>query len=188
MGPCQLRGRGETVVLVDIGSAVLSVRAALAEFAGFVWLPLIAFALVVFAAVLASLRGLGPGRLLVVVGAGGDRDPGKRPLMGAVAAELADVVVVTDDNPRTEEPATIRAAIMAGAQDANLRGATSTLVEIGDRRAAIAHAVADARPGDTVVVAGKGDESGQVVGDVVQRFDDREVLAEALRDRGRRVG
>ncbi|MDD9349220.1 UDP-N-acetylmuramoyl-L-alanyl-D-glutamate--2,6-diaminopimelate ligase [Mumia sp.] len=139
-------------------------------------------------AVLASLRGLGPGRLLVVVGAGGDRDPGKRPLMGAVAAELADVVVVTDDNPRTEEPAAVRAAILAGAQDAILRGATATLVEIGDRRAAIAHAVADARPGDTVVVAGKGDESGQVVGDVVHRFDDREVVAEALRDRERRDG
>ncbi|MGH1562680.1 UDP-N-acetylmuramoyl-L-alanyl-D-glutamate--2,6-diaminopimelate ligase [Mumia sp. DW29H23] len=136
-------------------------------------------------AVLESLRGLGSGRLFVVVGAGGDRDHGKRPLMGAVAAELADVVVVTDDNPRSEDPAAIRAAVLAGAQSADLAGAAATLVEIGDRREAIAHAVDAARPGDVVVVAGKGHERGQVVGDVVHPFDDREVLEELLRGRGR---
>ncbi|QMW67764.1 UDP-N-acetylmuramoyl-L-alanyl-D-glutamate--2,6-diaminopimelate ligase [Mumia sp. ZJ1417] len=131
-------------------------------------------------AVLSSLRGLGDGRLLVVVGAGGDRDPGKRPLMGAVAAELADVVVVTDDNPRSEDPATIRAAVLEGAREA---GAAAELVEIGDRRGAIVRAVAQARPGDVVVVAGKGHERGQIVGDVVHPFDDRSVLSEALRTR-----
>ncbi|KAA1423477.1 UDP-N-acetylmuramoyl-L-alanyl-D-glutamate--2,6-diaminopimelate ligase [Mumia zhuanghuii] len=133
-------------------------------------------------AVLASLRGLSDGRLVVVVGAGGDRDLGKRPLMGAAAAELADVVVVTDDNPRTEDPAQVRAAIIAGARSALVQGAAAELVEIGDRRAAIAHAVGAARPGDVVVVAGKGHERGQIVGDVVHPFDDREVLVELLGD------
>ncbi|WP_370619215.1 UDP-N-acetylmuramoyl-L-alanyl-D-glutamate--2,6-diaminopimelate ligase [Mumia sp. Pv 4-285] len=131
-------------------------------------------------AVLASLRGLSSGRLVVVIGAGGDRDPGKRPLMGAAAAELADVVVVTDDNPRTEDPALVRAEILAGAQSAMAGGATAELVEIGDRRAAIAHAIGTAGHGDVVVVAGKGHERGQVVGDVVHPFDDREVLVELV--------
>jgi len=131
-------------------------------------------------AVLSSLRGVGDGRLIVVVGAGGDRDPGKRPLMGAVAAELADVVVVTDDNPRSEEPADIRAAVLAGAREA---GGAAELVEVGDRREAIGRAVAQAASGDVVVVAGKGHERGQIVGDVVHPFDDRSVLVEALRAR-----
>lgn len=136
-------------------------------------------------AVLASLGGLGDGRLLVVVGAGGDRDPGKRPLMGAVAAELADVVVVTDDNPRSEDPSAIRAAVLDGARAV---AGSAELVEIGDRREAIARAVALAGPGDVVVVAGKGHERGQIVGEVVHPFDDRTVLVEVLRDRlgGRR--
>jgi UDP-N-acetylmuramoyl-L-alanyl-D-glutamate--2,6-diaminopimelate ligase len=111
-------------------------------------------------------------RLILVFGAGGDRDTGKRPEMGAVAAALADLAIVTDDNPRTEEPAAIRRAILAAAP-----GAT----EIGDRRAAIAHAVAEAGAGDVVLVAGKGHETGQVVGTQVLPFDDvvvaREVAA-----------
>ena len=97
------------------------------------------------------------GRLAVVFGAGGNRDPGKREPMGRVAAELADLVVVTDDNPRDEDPAAIRAAIVAGAD--GRRGAE--VVEIGDRRAAIDHAVAWARAGDVVLIAGKGHEAGQ---------------------------
>ncbi|KHL19183.1 UNVERIFIED_CONTAM: UDP-N-acetylmuramoylalanyl-D-glutamate--2,6-diaminopimelate ligase [Mumia flava] len=131
-------------------------------------------------AVLDSLRGLSPGRLVLVIGAGGDRDPGKRPLMGAVGAELADVLVVTDDNPRTEDPATIRAAVLAGAaaQDAG-----TEVVEIGDRAEAIARAVALAGDDDVVVVAGKGHERGQIVGDSVLAFDDRDVLAAAIEDR-----
>ncbi len=127
-------------------------------------------------AVLAALRPVTPGRLVVVLGAGGDRDHGKRPLMGAAAAEWADVLVVTDDNPRTEDPATIRAAVLAGARDAS----GVEVVEIGGRREAIAHAVSLARRGDTVVVAGKGHEQGQEVAGVVHPFDDREVLAELI--------
>jgi UDP-N-acetylmuramoyl-L-alanyl-D-glutamate--2,6-diaminopimelate ligase len=127
-------------------------------------------------AVLAALRPVTPGRLVVVLGAGGDRDHGKRPLMGAAAAEWADVLVVTDDNPRTEDPATIRAAVLAGARDAS----GVEVLEIGGRREAIAHAVALARRGDTVVVAGKGHEQGQEVAGVVHPFDDREVLAELI--------
>lgn len=127
-------------------------------------------------AVLAALRPVTPGRLVVVLGAGGDRDHGKRPLMGAAAAEWADVLVVTDDNPRTEDPATIRAAVLAGAHDAS----GVEVVEIGGRREAIAHAVSLARRGDTVVVAGKGHEQGQEVAGVVHPFDDRDVLAELI--------
>ncbi|WAC93634.1 UDP-N-acetylmuramoyl-L-alanyl-D-glutamate--2,6-diaminopimelate ligase [Mycobacterium sp. Aquia_213] len=129
-------------------------------------------------AVLTTL--LQPGRRLAVVfGAGGDRDPGKRRPMGAVAAELADVVVVTDDNPRSEDPAAIRREIMAGAAEA---GSTAQLVEIGDRREAIRHAVDWAGPGDVVLIAGKGHETGQRTGDVVRPFDDRVELAAALDD------
>ncbi len=126
-------------------------------------------------AVLAALRPVTAGRLIVVIGAGGDRDRGKRPLMGEVAARLADLVVVTDDNPRSEEPARIRAEVLAGAE----RG-TAEVLEVGDRREAIAVAVGQARTGDTVVVAGKGHERGQQVGDVVHPFDDREVLVELI--------
>ncbi|MGY4709005.1 UDP-N-acetylmuramoyl-L-alanyl-D-glutamate--2,6-diaminopimelate ligase [Mycolicibacterium sp. CBM1] len=120
-------------------------------------------------------------RLAVVFGAGGNRDPGKREPMGRVAAELADLVVVTDDNPRDEEPAAIRAAILAGATQA--RGAAE-VVEIGDRRAAIRQAVAWARRGDVVVIAGKGHESGQTAGGQTRPFDDRAELALALESLG----
>nr|WP_199905207.1 UDP-N-acetylmuramoyl-L-alanyl-D-glutamate--2,6-diaminopimelate ligase [Nocardioides sediminis] len=126
-------------------------------------------------AVLATLRPLTEGRVVVVLGAGGDRDPGKRPMMGEIAARLADVVVVTDDNPRTEDPAAIRAAVVAGAQ-----GGTAEVVEIGDRRAAIRDAVRRARPGDVVLVAGKGHETGQEVHGEVHPFDDRTVAAEEI--------
>ena len=94
------------------------------------------------AAALAALRPLTDGRLIVVLGAGGDRDPGKRPIMGEIAARLADVLVVTDDNPRTEDPAAIRAAILAGTREP----ARAEVLEIGDRRAAIREAVRRAGP------------------------------------------
>ena len=126
-------------------------------------------------AALDSLRPLTEGRLIMVLGAGGDRDPGKRPIMGEIAARLADVLVVTDDNPRTEDPAAIRAAVLAGA-----RTGPAEVLEEGDRRAAIAVALDRARPGDIVVVAGKGHETGQEIGDVVHPFDDREVVRELL--------
>jgi UDP-N-acetylmuramoyl-L-alanyl-D-glutamate--2,6-diaminopimelate ligase len=133
-------------------------------------------------AVLTTL--LGPGRRLAVVfGAGGDRDPGKRASMGSVAAELADLVVVTDDNPRSEDPAAIRREILTGAAAA---GSAAQLVEIGDRRDAIRHAVGWAGPGDVVLIAGKGHETGQRAGDVVRPFDDRVELAAALEDLGSR--
>ena len=126
-------------------------------------------------AVLSALRAVTPGRLIVVIGAGGDRDHGKRPLMGEAAARHADIVIVTDDNPRTEDPAAIRAAVMAGAA-----AGPGVAIEVGGRREAIAHAVALAHLGDTLVVAGKGHERGQEVGDVVHPFDDREVLVELI--------
>jgi UDP-N-acetylmuramoyl-L-alanyl-D-glutamate--2,6-diaminopimelate ligase len=129
-------------------------------------------------AVLETLREQGTGRLAVVFGAGGNRDPGKREPMGRVAAELADLVVVTDDNPRDEDPATIRAAIMAGAA-----GGSAQVVEIGDRREAIDHAVAWARPGDIVLIAGKGHEAGQTSHGQTRPFDDRDELAAALETR-----
>ena len=129
------------------------------------------------AALLDALRPQVAGRLLVVLGAGGDRDRAKRPLMGAAAAARAELLVVTDDNPRSEDPAAIRAAILAGARGEPHRGEVR---EIGDRAAAIAAAVAAARPGDAVVVAGKGHETGQKVGDVTLPFDDAEELAAAI--------
>ncbi|HSJ19774.1 MAG TPA: UDP-N-acetylmuramoyl-L-alanyl-D-glutamate--2,6-diaminopimelate ligase [Nocardioidaceae bacterium] len=131
------------------------------------------------AAALATLRPLTPGRLVMVIGAGGDRDQGKRPVMGEIAARLADVLIVTDDNPRTEDPATIRAALLAGAT-AVPEAERAELHECGDRREAIRLAVADARAGDTVVVAGKGHETGQEVDGTVHPFDDRTVLLEEL--------
>lgn len=117
---------------------------------------------------------LGPGgRVLLVFGAGGDRDPGKRPHMGAVAAASADVVVVTSDNPRSEDPQAIADAVVGG-----MRG-TPPIVEL-DRRAAIERAIEAARPGDLVLVAGKGHETTQTTGDLVVDFDDREVALQAL--------
>jgi UDP-N-acetylmuramoyl-L-alanyl-D-glutamate--2,6-diaminopimelate ligase len=118
-----------------------------------------------------ALRPYAKGRLVVVFGAGGDRDQGKRPLMGAIAAEKADRVIVTDDNPRSENPAAIRAAILAGA-----RAAT----EIADRGAAIRAAISDLRAGDVLLIAGKGHESGQIVGDRTLPFSDHEAVAAAL--------
>jgi len=128
-------------------------------------------------AALASLRDRTGGRLLVVLGAGGDRDRGKRPLMGEVAARLADVLVVTDDNPRTEDPAAIRGEVLAGARDGRAQ-----VHEVGDRAEAIRLAVSLAGPGDTVVVAGKGHETGQEVAGTVHPFDDRVELRAALLD------
>ncbi|QLQ37026.1 UDP-N-acetylmuramoyl-L-alanyl-D-glutamate--2,6-diaminopimelate ligase [Micromonospora robiginosa] len=131
-------------------------------------------------AVLAALRGLTDGRLVCVVGAGGDRDRGKRPVMGEVAARGADVVLVTDDNPRTEDPATIRAEVLAGAYAATT---SARVIEVPGRRAAIEEAVRVAEPGDVVAVLGKGQERGQEIGGEVLPFDDRVELATALRAR-----
>jgi UDP-N-acetylmuramoyl-L-alanyl-D-glutamate--2,6-diaminopimelate ligase len=123
--------------------------------------------------VLRTARDFADGRVLVVFGAGGDRDRGKRPLMGRVAAELADVVLVTSDNPRSEEPVAIIQDILQGA---------GLEVEIDpDRRSAIRRAVSLAEPGDVVVIAGKGHEQGQEIGAEKLPFDDREVAREALR-------
>ncbi|WP_104432632.1 UDP-N-acetylmuramoyl-L-alanyl-D-glutamate--2,6-diaminopimelate ligase [Kineococcus xinjiangensis] len=136
--------------------------------------------------VLATLRADTPGRLVVVLGAGGDRDAAKRPGMGATAVEGADVVVVTDDNPRSEEPAAIRAAVLAGARAALARGAAAELLEVPDRRAAVAAGLAACTGGhDTVLLAGKGHERGQEVAGRVLPFDDAEVAAELLRERAR---
>lgn len=133
------------------------------------------------AAVLHTLRGQVDGRLGVVVGSGGDRDATKRPIMGAEAARGADFVVVTDDNPRSEEPGPIRAAVLDGARGA---GTQAEIVEIGSRAEAIDRVVAWAQPGDGIVVVGKGHEVGQIVGDTVLHFDDREEVRRALAERG----
>jgi len=133
-------------------------------------------------AALAALRPHTVGRLLVVIGAGGDRDPGKRRLMGEIAARLADMVVVTDDNPRSEDPAGIRAALLAGAREVAEVG-RAELHEREDRREAIRLAVSLAGPGDVLVVAGKGHEKGQEIHGTVHPFDDREILREELQTR-----
>lgn len=124
--------------------------------------------------VLASVRPFTTGRVMVVFGCGGDRDRGKRPIMGEIATRLADVVIVTDDNPRSEVPETIRAAIMAAAPGA---------IEIGDRRKAIHEAVAMLHAGDTLIVAGKGHEEGQTIGSETLHFSDHEEVRTALRER-----
>ena len=129
------------------------------------------------AAAIGALRAHTAGRVVLVFGAGGDRDVGKRGQMGEVAARLADVVIVTDDNPRTEEPGAIRAAVLAGAGKAEGGGAR----EIGDRREAIANAVRLAETEDIVLVAGKGHETGQVVGGLTLPFDDVAVAREVAR-------
>jgi UDP-N-acetylmuramoyl-L-alanyl-D-glutamate--2,6-diaminopimelate ligase len=123
--------------------------------------------------VLEALRPLASSRLVVVFGCGGDRDQGKRPLMGEIAARLADVVIVTDDNPRSEDPAKIRAAILEAAPGAR---------EISDRRAAIAEAVAMLRDGDVLVVAGKGHETGQTIAGRTLPFSDHEAVRAALKE------
>jgi UDP-N-acetylmuramoyl-L-alanyl-D-glutamate--2,6-diaminopimelate ligase len=122
-------------------------------------------------AAIAALKPHTAGRLIVVFGAGGDRDRGKRPLMGAIAARFADVAIVTDDNPRSEDPAVIRAEVLAGATGAQ---------EIGDRRDAIRQAAALLAEGDILVVAGKGHEQGQIVAGVTHPFDDVAETAQAL--------
>ena len=120
---------------------------------------------------LAALRPYASGKLVVVFGAGGDRDAGKRPIMGRIAAENADRVIVTDDNPRSENPAAIRAAILAAA-----KGAT----EIGDRAEAIRAAIAELKAGDVLLIAGKGHETGQIIGDRIVPFSDHDAVAAAL--------
>ncbi|MCT8161042.1 UDP-N-acetylmuramoyl-L-alanyl-D-glutamate--2,6-diaminopimelate ligase [Pseudoruegeria sp. SHC-113] len=125
-------------------------------------------------AVATALKAMRPhvmGRLVVIVGAGGDRDKGKRRLMGQAAAAHADVVFVTDDNPRSEEPASIRAMVMEGCPEAT---------EVGDRAEAILRAVDTLQPGDVLLIAGKGHESGQVIGDDVLPFDDAEQASVAV--------
>ncbi|PBC24534.1 MULTISPECIES: UDP-N-acetylmuramoyl-L-alanyl-D-glutamate--2,6-diaminopimelate ligase [unclassified Mesorhizobium] len=124
--------------------------------------------------VLASVRPFTTGRVMVVFGCGGDRDRGKRPIMGEIATRLADVVIVTDDNPRSEVPETIRAAILAAAPGA---------IEIGDRRKAIHEAVGMLHAGDTLIVAGKGHEEGQMIGSETLHFSDHEEVRAALRER-----
>ena len=126
-------------------------------------------------AVLATLRPLTQGQVIVVIGAGGDRDTIKRPLMGEIGARLADVLIVTDDNPRTEDAATIRSAVLDGT-----RTGRAEVLEVGDRRLAIREAVRRAEPGDVLLIAGKGHESGQEVDGVVHPFDDRVVAAEEI--------
>lgn len=113
------------------------------------------------------------GRLVVVFGCGGDRDRGKRPLMGEVAAKHADVVIVTDDNPRSEDPAFIRSEVLAGVPGG---------IEIGDRGEAIRHAIKDLRKGDTLLIAGKGHETGQIIGDTVVPFSDQDTALAALQE------
>jgi UDP-N-acetylmuramoyl-L-alanyl-D-glutamate--2,6-diaminopimelate ligase len=133
------------------------------------------------AAVLDAIADGLAGRLIVVLGAGGDRDTAKRPLMGAESAARADVLIVTDDNPRSESPAEIRAQVLAGARPV-AAGRGALVEEIGDRRAAIRRAVRDAGTGDAVVIAGKGHEQGQEMAGVVHPFSDRDELRAALLD------
>ncbi|MGB7433040.1 MAG: cyanophycin synthetase, partial [Ahrensia sp.] len=121
--------------------------------------------------VLLSVRPFTTGKVCVVFGCGGDRDAGKRAIMGEIAAKHADRVYVTDDNPRSEEPATIRAAIMAAANGA---------IEIGDRREAIVTAIAQLEKGDTLIVAGKGHETGQTANGITLSFSDHEEVRRAL--------
>ncbi|MFG6562735.1 UDP-N-acetylmuramoyl-L-alanyl-D-glutamate--2,6-diaminopimelate ligase [Sulfitobacter sp. 1A13421] len=123
------------------------------------------------ATALAAMRPHVMGRLVAIVGAGGDRDRAKRPLMGQAAAQHADMVIVTDDNPRSEDPASIRAAVLGGAPDA---------MEVGDRAEAILRGVDALEPGDALLIAGKGHETGQTVGDDVLPFDDVEQASVAV--------
>jgi len=129
-------------------------------------------------AVLKEVRPQVKGKLAVVFGCGGDRDRGKRPIMGGIAVKFADRVYVTDDNPRSEQPAAIRNAILAAAPGA---------IEIGDRAEAISAAIAALAPGDVLVIAGKGHEQGQIVGDEVLPFDDMEVARKAASSVGDRA-
>jgi len=151
-----VRGRMQLAATRDNGSAV---------FVDFAHTP---------DAIATAIKALRPhvlGRLIAIVGAGGDRDVGKRPLMGQAAAENADMVIVTDDNPRSEDPAAIRAAVKGGAPNAS---------EVGDRAEAILRGVDALRPGDALLVCGKGHESGQIVGDDILPFDDVEQASMAV--------
>jgi UDP-N-acetylmuramoyl-L-alanyl-D-glutamate--2,6-diaminopimelate ligase len=130
-------------------------------------------------AVLRSLRPVTQGNLIIVLGCGGDRDRAKRPMMGAAAASLADVAILTSDNPRSEDPLAILAAMLDGVLGVPIAKRGRVIIE-PDRAAAIAQAVALASPGDVIVVAGKGHETGQYVGGSVLPFDDRQVTAAAL--------
>ena len=152
----RVSGRGDRAVIVDYAHTPDAITAALR-----------------------SVRAWTKGRVVAVLGCGGDRDHGKRPLMGAAAARHADVVVITDDNPRSEDPAAIRAAAAGGAR-AVPAGERGEVTEIADRRAAIRWAISAAGPGDTVLVLGKGHEQGQEVAGVVHPFDDRVVVQEVL--------
>jgi UDP-N-acetylmuramoyl-L-alanyl-D-glutamate--2,6-diaminopimelate ligase len=133
------------------------------------------------AAVLEALRKLEPKRLICVFGCGGDRDRGKRPIMGDIAARLADLPLLTSDNPRTEDPLKIIAEVEAGLVNAGLKRGDNYLVE-PDRRAAIGLALSMARAGDMIVIAGKGHEDYQIIGRQKFHFDDREVVRDFLRN------
>lgn len=132
------------------------------------------------AAIATALQAMRPhvmGKLIAIVGAGGDRDATKRPLMGQAAVDNADMVFVTDDNPRSEDPATIRAAVMAGAVG---HGGSKSVIEVGDRAEAILRGIDALGPGDALLIAGKGHESGQIIGDDVLPFDDVEQASVAV--------
>ncbi|HEX6359650.1 UDP-N-acetylmuramoyl-L-alanyl-D-glutamate--2,6-diaminopimelate ligase [Actinophytocola sp.] len=129
-----------------------------------------------------AIRARTQGRVIVVLGCGGDRDVAKRPMMGEAAARRSELLIVTDDNPRTEDPAAIRAAMQAGAE-AVPPGERGEIVNIGDRRAAIVEAVRRAGVGDAVVIAGKGHETGQEIDGVVHPFSDHDELRAAIRER-----
>jgi len=116
------------------------------------------------------------GKLIVIFGCGGDRDPGKRPIMGAIASQRADLVIVTDDNPRTENPAAIRQAVLAGVPDG---------IEIGDRAQAIREGIRYLAEGDALLIAGKGHETGQIVGSEVLPFSDHEVARGVIEELSR---
>jgi len=167
VGSAQVRGRMERV---DRGQPFLSIVDYSHKPAG-------------VQAALAALRPATTGRLIIVLGCGGDRDRTKRAVMGEVAARDADVLVVTDDNPRSEDPADIRAAMLVGAR-AVPGPEAADIVEIGDRAQAIGWAVRAAKPGDTVLVAGKGHETGQEVAGTMLPFDDVVVLGQALAELG----
>jgi UDP-N-acetylmuramoyl-L-alanyl-D-glutamate--2,6-diaminopimelate ligase len=128
--------------------------------------------------VLTAIRPHATGKLHVIFGCGGDRDKGKRPLMGSAASKNADLVIVTDDNPRSEDPATIRKEALAGAPGAR---------EIGDRAEAIRTGIAGLKSGDILVIAGKGHETGQIVGDEVRPFSDRDEAVKAAVSLGGRA-
>lgn len=127
-----------------------------------------------------ALRARTDGRIITVLGCGGDRDTAKRPMMGEAAARRSDVLIVTDDNPRSEDPDAIRAAMLAGARGVGPSQGGEVL-EVGDRREAITHAVSLAQAGDIVFIAGKGHETGQEIQGVVHPFSDRDELEAAIR-------